>query len=152
MHDPEAFGQALQAHIPVNWPPELLTDALPWFHQQLSTTPQLSGWLCWYGVCEQGEEAGAILVASGGFLGMSVEGTVEIGYSVLPQFQAKGYATEMVSALVHWVLAQPEVQRVVAEANAENKASLRVLAKVGFVPVGAGREPQHLRFERTARD
>ena len=93
-----------------------------------------------------------MLVASGGFPGMSVKGTVEIGYSVLPQFQAKGYATEMVSALVHWVLAQPEVQRVVAEANAENKASLRVLAKVGFVPVGAGREPQHLRFERTARD
>ena len=73
---------------------------------------------------------------------------MEIGYSVLPLFQNQGFATEMVAALVAWALSKPTVECVVAETSAENHASRRVLSKVGFLPVGVGRDAEYLRFER----
>jgi GNAT superfamily N-acetyltransferase len=43
--------------------------------------------------------------------------TSEIGYSVLPQFQGRGYATEMVGVLVKWAMGRPGVTRVAAGRN-----------------------------------
>ena len=40
--------------------------------------------------------------------------------------------TEMVCGLVKWASQQPEVQRVVADTQAENVASQKVLEKSGF--------------------
>jgi [ribosomal protein S5]-alanine N-acetyltransferase len=40
---------------------------------------------------------------------------VEIGYAVMPPFQGRGYATEMVRAIVKWAFQQPGVGKVVAE-------------------------------------
>jgi ribosomal-protein-alanine N-acetyltransferase len=88
-----------------------------------------------------------VLVASGGFKGPPGEGAAEIGYSVLPQFEGRGYATEMVGGLVRWALAQPGVVRVVAETEWANPASVRVLGKAGFVPAGVATEPEGARFE-----
>ncbi len=146
----EAFGQALGADIPANWPPELVADALPWFLRQLEADSRLSGWLCWYGVEGKGENGKPVLVASGGFFGPPQEGTVEVGYSTLPQFQGRGYATEMVEGLINWALSQSMLRRVVAEASSSNSASLRVLEKLGFAQSGIGREPDSLQFERTS--
>ena len=88
------------------------------------------------------------LAASGGFMGAPEDGAVEIGYSVLPAFQRQGYATEMAAALADWALAQPGVARVVAEADAENTPSVRILRRLGFAETGPGREPGHRHFER----
>ena len=75
------------------------------------------------------------------------EGTAEIGYSVLPQFQGRGYATEIVVGLVRWALGQPGVARVVAETEWANPASVRVLTKAGFAPAGLATEPGGARFD-----
>ena len=145
----DALGQALSADVPANWPPEQVADALPWFLKQLKADPDLPGWLVWYALFRR--EAGELplLVASGGFFGRPEDGTAEVGYSVLPQFQRQGYATEMVEGLVVWALSQPSVSRVVAETTADNAASLRVLHKSGFLPVGAGRNQGGLRFDKS---
>ncbi len=145
--DTKALGQMLQASVPGNWPPELIRDALPWFQGQLEAAPELSGWLCWYGIAWQAGAEKAILVANGGFMGLPTDNTVEIGYSVLPQFQGIGYATEMMGGLIGWLFSQPGVSQAVAEALPDNTASRRVLAKLGFVQRGTANEPGHLRFE-----
>ena len=75
------------------------------------------------------------------------DGTAEIGYSVLPQFQGRGYATEMVVGLVRWALGQPGVARVAAETEWANPASMRVLGKAGFTFGGPAKEPSGARFE-----
>lgn len=147
MSSNEQLGHALAAEVPADWPPEQVVDALPWFHEQLRADPALSGWLGWYALATQKDGKKSILVGGGGFLGRPVEGVAEIGYSVLPAFQGQGYATEMIGGLVDWALAQPRVEHVVAETHTENAASRRVLTKLGFVPVGAGRDPGYLRFE-----
>jgi [ribosomal protein S5]-alanine N-acetyltransferase len=149
--DRAALGRALGAAVPDNWPPELLADALPWFADQLEADPVKVGWLCWYGVLRGEGDDPAALAASGGFTGPPTEGSVEMGYSVLPQFQGRGLATEMAAALVAWALSHPDVSRVVAEVSAQNTPSLRLLRRIGFVERGPGREVGHLRFEREAK-
>ncbi len=149
LSDLQELGHTLHADVPETWPPELIRDALPWFRGQLEAAPELSGWLCWYGVARQAETGQATLVASGGFMGPPALGSVEVGYSVLPQFQGQGYATEMVGALLGWAVSQPGVSQIVAEVLPDNTASRRVLAKLGFVQIGTANEPGHVRFEYT---
>ena len=144
--DRAEFARLLGAVVPDNWPPETLADALPSFLTSLEAAPDQTGWFAWYGLVKDGA-ATAVLAASGGFKGPPKDGGVEIGYSVLPQFQGLGYATEMVVVLVRWAMRQPGVARVVAETDWANPASVRVLMKTGFVPSGRATEPGGARFE-----
>jgi RimJ/RimL family protein N-acetyltransferase len=148
MRDREAFARLLGAAVPPDWPPEMLADALPWFLAQLTADHANNGWLAWYGIVDGDAPA---LAASGGFMGPPVEGVVAIGYSVLPAYREKGYATEMMTALVDWAFAQPGVTRVAAEALPENLPSVRLLHRLSFVEVGDGAEAGYRRFERTRR-
>ena len=70
------------------------------------------------------------------FKGFNEDGSVEIGYGIIDEFQGQGYATEAVKAAVNWALKQAGVLRVEAETEQDNTASQRVLAKCGFVPSG----------------
>jgi RimJ/RimL family protein N-acetyltransferase len=147
--DRPAFARTLGASVPDNWPPETLADALPMFLAQLEAAPDRVGWFGWYALALGGAASAPVLVGSGGFTGAPQDGTVEIGYSVLPQFQQQGYATEIVEALVRWALDQPGVHRIVAETEWANPASVRVLSKAGFAPAGPAAKPDGARFERS---
>lgn len=70
------------------------------------------------------------------FKGVTENGIAEIGYGVTEDFQRRGYATEAVSALTDWALRQPSVKCVMAETEAANTASQKVLNKAGFMPTG----------------
>jgi len=59
-------------------------------------------------------------------------GTIEIGYGTYPGLHRQGYMTEMVRGMVNWASQQPGVQRVVADTEAENVASQKVLEKSEF--------------------
>jgi RimJ/RimL family protein N-acetyltransferase len=143
--DRVTFAKMLGATVPDNWPPETLADALPLFLEWFEADPDRVGWFGWYALTAGPD--GPVLVASGGFKGPPRDGTVEIGYSVLPQFQGRGIATELVRELVRWAIAQPGVNRIVAETEWANPASVRVLAKAGFVHRGPATEPGGERFE-----
>ena len=88
------------------------------------------------------------MVASEGFLGLPQEGIIEVGYSVLPEFQRKGYGGEMAGALTGWALGQQGVERVTANAASDNVPSVRLLRRLGFSERGSSEEPGHIRFER----
>lgn len=137
LFDRVAFARQLTAEVPDNWPPESAADALPWFLEQLLAAPrERYGWLAWYGV-QRGTPADRfILVAGAGFKGPPHDGVVETGYSVLPQFQRQGFATEMVGALTQWALSQPGVECVIAQTGRDNIHSIRLLTKLGFVRRG----------------
>ena len=148
------FARLLSAAVPDEWPPEMLTDALPTFLQWIEAAPDRAGWYLWYAMMRAPRVATDmlacdvhdILMASGGFKGPPQDGTVEIGYSVLPRFQGQGYATEMVRALVDWALAQPGVSRIVAETLEANTASVRLLRRLGFARTEPATEPGHIRL------
>ncbi|MCC7261615.1 MAG: GNAT family N-acetyltransferase [Candidatus Latescibacteria bacterium] len=146
--DRSEFARLLGASVPENWPPESLLDALPLFLAGLETGPDRVGWFSWYGLAAGNDAGSRMLVSSGGFSGLPHEGTVELWYSVLPQFQGMGYATEMVIGLTTWAMGQSGVRRVVAETEWENPASVRVLSKAGFTASGPSTGSGGMRFER----
>ncbi len=145
--DRAAFAQLLAASVPDNWPPETLADVLSLFLEWMEAAPDRVGWFGWYALAACESVVAPVLVGGGGFLGPPQDGTVQIGYSVLPQFQGRGYATEMVGGLVRWALEQPGVVRIAAETEWANPTSVRVLSKAGFVPRGQAAEPAGTRFE-----
>jgi ribosomal-protein-alanine N-acetyltransferase len=139
------FSKLLKATIPTNWPPENMTDALPWFVKQLQEHPELAGWFSWYFVLRKELMT---LIGTGGFKGEpQADGTLEIGYSVLPPYQGCGYATEAVVELLSWAFKHDGVSRILAESAPNNKSSVRVLEKLKFDPIGQGSEPGTIRFE-----
>jgi RimJ/RimL family protein N-acetyltransferase len=152
--DRAEFARLLSATVPDEWPPEILADALPLFLEWTEAAPDQVGWYVWYAVMRASREAsdmlagdvGDILMASAGFKGPPLNGTVEIGYSVLPRFQGDGYATEMVQALIDWAFAQPGVARIVAETTEDNTPSVRLLHRLGLVRTEPAVEPGHIRF------
>ncbi len=70
------------------------------------------------------------------FKGVDAKGMTEIGYGIKEEYQGRGYATEAVQAVADWALKQPHITAIEAEAELENKASLRVLDKCGFAATG----------------
>lgn len=61
------------------------------------------------------------------------EGDVEIGYGIAGPFRGRGLATEVVEAMVEFLLGAGGARRVVATTDAAaNPASSRVLTKCGF--------------------
>jgi RimJ/RimL family protein N-acetyltransferase len=153
MRGPRFLGEALGVQVHDGWPPPDLAEVLPFFHRQLLESPRLAGWFPWYWVLIPNEagrsasEAGlAELVGAGGFTGPPEDGRVEIGYHVQAEHRRRGYAAEAVQALLKWAFGHPEVEEVIAEAAADNDASIGLLEKLGFARVGAGSQPGLIRF------
>jgi len=59
-------------------------------------------------------------------------GVVKVGYTIAPESQGKGYATEAIGALVRYAFETLGAEVVRAYASAENAASIRVAEKVGM--------------------
>lgn len=60
-------------------------------------------------------------------------GVLEVAYLFLPEHCGRGLATEAVSALLSWVATTCDDEEVIAVTQAANAASLRLLARLGFV-------------------
>ncbi len=58
--------------------------------------------------------------------------TAELGYWLGEPFWSQGLATEAVAALTDWGFDQLPIERIQAGIFSPNKASIRVLEKVGF--------------------
>jgi len=147
LQDRAAFAELLGAVVPDAWPPESTVDALPLLLGWLEAAPDRAGWFGWYAVLRDGLAAGSVLVGGGGFLGPPKDGAVQVGYSVLPDFQRRGYATEIVRGLATWAFVQPGVEVIAAETEWVNPASVRVLERNGFRAAGTASEAEGTRFE-----
>ncbi len=145
--DKAEFAKLLGALVPEAWPPDNLRDVLDCFYTLYKDHSEWGGWLTWYAVRIDSDYP--VVCGGVGFKGPPDEqGMVEIGCSVLPEFQGQGLATEMVGGIVQWAKQQPHVKRIEAETNTGNKASIRVLEKNGFICAGPGSEQNTIRFVR----
>jgi len=136
----------LRAGVPPEWPPPL-NDAgsQQFFLTTLRDRPDEVGWCVWYFILREGNSR--TVVGNGGFKGAPRDGTVEIGYSILPAYQRRGYALEAVEALVRWAFEDARMRRVIAETYPDLHASLGVLRKAGFRRCEGASAPEIVRFE-----
>jgi ribosomal-protein-alanine N-acetyltransferase len=75
----------------------------------LKENPDAAGWGTWYFLLPGRAEERPRAMAVGGFKGKpSWEGTAEIGYSVMPDYQRLGFASEAVAGMVGWAFSHSE--------------------------------------------
>lgn len=148
---PEQLASMLDASVSSSWPSgEYDRDAMEFFLARFEEGGESAeGWYGWYAIGWSSPDASRALVGAGGYFGPpDTDGTVELGYSVLPEWQQQGYAKEMVHMLVAHAFSFDEIHRVIAHTAAANHASKKVLAGCGFREAGPGSDPGTLRFER----
>ena len=153
LENPAALTVLLGAEVSAAWPSgEYDRDAMEFFRSRFEEEgAEAEGWYGWYAVREGDHEGPRALVGAGGYLGPpDPSGVVEIGFSILSEWQRRGYASEIVEALVTHAFAQPGVTQVIAHTTVSNVASVAVLTRCGFQPVGSGSQPESIRFERVA--
>ncbi len=148
-HDGDAAGLAkiLRAKLTHEWPP---VDWEPYVYRiiekQYDEWPESFGWHR-YVVLDGGLTRPRTLVgAIGGF--PRANGDVEIGYSTLPAFQRRGYATAAAQRLVEWLLGLEGVRSVSAQAYVQVPESIKVMQRCGMGLVGDGDEPGTVRYRR----
>jgi len=56
----------------------------------------------------------------------------ELGYVLARTYWRQGYMTEALTAIIAWALKQKEIHRVWAVCDVDNKASARVMEKIGM--------------------
>lgn len=72
---------------------------------------------------------------------------MEIGYIIIPSERGKGYATEAAKIIVDYLFLSKDIVRIQAGTNIRNKASQKVLEKVGFKREGTLRKAMFVRGE-----
>ncbi|MFI5731805.1 GNAT family N-acetyltransferase [Kribbella sp. NPDC051587] len=101
--------------------------------RQLVDEPEAAAWIARAVVAEPE----GVVVGYAGFHGPPDErGMVEVGYTVDPAYQRRGYATAMLGAMLERAAGEAGVQVVRASISPSNVASLATVAKYGFVHVG----------------
>lgn len=134
----------LEARLPTSWPPPLYdNDTVRYILQaaDVSAGPDETDWPGFFMLMEAPDASGHFAVGICSFKGgPDAEGAVEIGYSVVPEFQRRGFATEACLALIALAFARPQVRRIVAHTLDGLTPSIRVLEKLGFVYDGPGAE------------
>jgi [ribosomal protein S5]-alanine N-acetyltransferase len=73
------------------------------------------------------------LIGDAGLLRLELEGWVDLGFRLLPEFWGKGLATEAARAWVDGAWARFRLPELVGIAHPDNAASRRVLEKIGFL-------------------
>jgi RimJ/RimL family protein N-acetyltransferase len=114
------------------WPGEDIEEVLPLFARALEKDPTRAEW---------GrliiQDASRMIIGDIGFQEPPDDnGTVEMGYSIVPVYRKRGYATEAGHAIIAWAFTGPEVKRVTANCLQDNHASIRVLEKLGMKRLG----------------
>jgi RimJ/RimL family protein N-acetyltransferase len=72
-------------------------------------------------------------------------GSTTIGYAIQSSEQGKGLGTEALQLMVDYLFLAKEIHRVQANTDPENKASQRILEKVGFTKEGVSRRSSFVR-------
>jgi len=148
LDSPAQLGALLRVEVPDGWPPgEYDRPAIEFFRARMLENPAAAGRYGWYAVLRSSSEQRATLVGAGGYFGPpDGDGIVEVGYSVLAAFEGRGYATEIVRALVAHAFSHPGVVRVIARTRPENIGSVKVLERCGFTLAGPGDGPGSVEY------
>ncbi len=132
--DAERLHASTGARFPRPAPPPYMAEALPDIRDRLRRHPEEAPWWTWLVVRKDtGEAVGA--VALGGPPGPT--GSVLVGYTVYPEHEGQGFATEAVRAMIGWAFRQPGAREVRALAPVWNTPALRVAENVGMRPVAS---------------
>ncbi len=126
--DKTQLAEMLGVQVPDEWPGSDLAEALPFF---VKTMAEDSSGTVWDGIIIHKRDR-AIIGGMGFIGGPDEQGSVEIGYSIIPDYRNQGYATEMAKCLINWAFQTQGINVVIAHCLKDNVGSIKVLEKVGM--------------------
>lgn len=115
-----------------DWAPDFPDEGDLVIGRMLSESPPGTGPAGAFGQRQVLERASGLVVGGVGFFGTPADGSVEIGYGVVPSRRDRGYATEAVRAMIDYAFTRADVREVRAGVEVDNLASVRVLEKAGL--------------------
>jgi ribosomal-protein-alanine N-acetyltransferase len=132
--------------VPASWPPENWEPhVFDWLRSHYARHPEAVGWHRY--IALRHEDGERVLVGTvGGFRQEEVPGEAEIGYSVVGEWQGRGFATEAAGALIQHIRGCGQVGSVIAHTYPHLTASVRVMEKCGLAYDGEGTEPGTVRY------
>ena len=146
----DALRDRLAARIPRSWPPPVFEpDDIQRVRKQLELDPG-TPWTLYYVLLRSDDPGvGPDLIGIAGFVAPpAAEGSVEIGYAIVREYQGRGFATEAVHALLAAAFADSRVSAVTATTFPDLASSIGVLIKTGFCRTGQPAGDGTIRFER----
>lgn len=128
----EMLAKKISKAIQDNWT-EFGVGALQYSLDKLTESEEEQNWWTYFPIHKQDNK----LIGSGGYKGKpTVDGIVEIGYEIAPEYRNRGLATEMAKGLIENAFKDKRVKLIVAHTLAQDSASTKVLQKCGFKKVG----------------
>ncbi|MCD7035349.1 GNAT family N-acetyltransferase [Metabacillus sp. GX 13764] len=133
IHDPQQLSIDLGLYIGEGFPNEdERKDLFPFLLESL----QKGNDAHWYGGLVIHQEDAAIIGCAGFLSPPDVNGSIEIGYGIVPAYQRRGFATEIARALIKWSFEFSDVKSVTAAPSSSNAPSIRVMEKLGMQKTG----------------
>lgn len=143
LKDREELGRELQARVPPSWPGADFARMLPRLADGPDDGPVAAPTRL---IIHAADRA---VIGEAGFHGPPDRtGTVEIGYSIVPEYRGQGLASEATRALIEAAFASPGIRRIIAECLQDNGASLRVLEKLGMRRTRPAGDTVHFELRR----
>ena len=100
---------------------------------QVRQDPTVAGWVTG---AVRDDRSGLVVGKAGFHAPPDADGRVEVGYATVPELRRRGYAGAALGALLRRAAREPAVQVVRASVSPSNAASLRLMERYGFLPVG----------------
>lgn len=137
--DRDAIGRAATAYaVPDTFPSEEDLPFLRFRREQLARDPARYPWSV-RAIVRKADRKMVGFVNFHGAPGVNDVGApdaLELGWSVFPEDRRRGYATEAALALMEWAADAYGITHFISSTTADNDASLRVHAKLGFAATG----------------
>lgn len=111
----------------VNYKPE---QAVAFVKDQMNSEPGIPD--TWFQIAVELKETGALIGDMAIHTLPDDKNQVEIGYTLNPLYQNKGYGVEMVKNLIDYIFKELTMHRVVAIVDVRNTSSVKLLEKIGL--------------------
>lgn len=110
-----------------SWSPKSISEIEAFIEKNMTVCPNTDNTWLQLAVClKEGQLIGDVGIH---FL---EDEQMEIGYTLSPDYQGRGYAIEAVQAVVEYLFSALKKHRVTASVDPDNGASIKLLEKMGF--------------------
>lgn len=126
--------------LPRGWPDEHDERLLQVRLQDMRDDPDTQLWLLRAMVIRR--DRLRPMVGHIGFHGSPKDGSLELGYTVMPQYRRQGYAREAALGMMDWAAREHAVNRFLVSISPDNEPSLALADKMGFKRIGEQIDPE----------
>jgi [ribosomal protein S5]-alanine N-acetyltransferase len=145
------LGELIQCAIPTNWPPvDWEPHVFDFVLAQFEQHPDQIGWHR-YVTFVPANGVRTLIGSLGAFSKPANPAECEVGYSILPPFERRGFATESTLALIDYLRGEKQLTSVIAHTFPRLTGSIRVMEKCGLTFEGPGEEEGTIRYRLPLR-